>query len=172
MASINNPLFFILIKSTEINIGETGATLLSEALKSNTTLTGLNLSGEHKRNNTEMACINKPLLFSRLKRKQTGNNIGEKGTKPLSDALKSNTTLTELDLRGSDKKKPCTNDIHQKSLFSILNQITENKLQDKGATSMSDALKSNVTLKILNLRREFKKKQHANNIQQTLFHSQ
>ena len=36
-----------LLASTEIIIGETGATSLSEALRSNTTLTQLYLSGEH-----------------------------------------------------------------------------------------------------------------------------
>ena len=41
MVSINNPLFSILIKSTDNRIGETGAASLSEALKSNTTLTQL-----------------------------------------------------------------------------------------------------------------------------------
>ena len=52
MISINNPLFFILAKSTENKIGEAGAKSLSDALKSNTTLTGFYLGGEDKRNNT------------------------------------------------------------------------------------------------------------------------
>ena len=42
-------LFFFL--STGNLIGETEATPLSDALKSNTTLTKLNLKSEHKRNN-------------------------------------------------------------------------------------------------------------------------
>ena len=41
MAFINNPLFFILNKSTGNPIEETGETSLSDALKSNTTLTQL-----------------------------------------------------------------------------------------------------------------------------------
>ena len=45
MTSIGKPLFFVLIKSTENRIGETGATSMSDALKSNTTLTKLNLGG-------------------------------------------------------------------------------------------------------------------------------
>ena len=44
--------FSILIASTDNDIGETGATSLSEALKSNTTLTELNLNGEDKRKKT------------------------------------------------------------------------------------------------------------------------
>ena len=149
MSSINSALFFIIIKSTEINIGETGATLLSEALKSNTTLTGLNLSGEHKRNNTEMACINKPLLFSRLKRKQTGNNIGEKGTKPLSDALKSNTTLKILNLRREFKRN--NTQITYNKLFFIHIKSTENFIRERGAESLGDALKTNTTLAVLDM---------------------
>ena len=48
MGSINNPLLSMLIQSTGNNIGDTGATSLSEALKSNTALTQLNLLGENK----------------------------------------------------------------------------------------------------------------------------
>ena len=46
---ISNPLFSFLSTSTGNNIGGTGATSLSESLKSNTTLTKLNLIGEGKR---------------------------------------------------------------------------------------------------------------------------
>ena len=52
MVLINNTLFFILIKSTGNKIGDTGATSLSRALKSNTTLSQLNLGCEYKRSNT------------------------------------------------------------------------------------------------------------------------
>ena len=48
MISVNNPLFPIFIKPKANDIQETGAASLSDALKSNTTLTGLNLGGEHK----------------------------------------------------------------------------------------------------------------------------
>ena len=50
--SINNSLFSFLITSTDNNIGERGATSLSESLKSNTTLTELYLRGEDKRKKT------------------------------------------------------------------------------------------------------------------------
>ena len=46
MSSINNPFFFILIKLTGNIIGEKGATSLSDALKSNTTLVELYLGGK------------------------------------------------------------------------------------------------------------------------------
>ena len=41
----------------------------------------------------------------------TDNGIEETGATSLSEALKSNTTLTELDLSGEDKRH--TKDIHQ-----------------------------------------------------------
>ena len=52
MTSINKPLFSFISKSTGNNIGDRGATSLSDALKSNTTLTQLDLSSKDKRNNT------------------------------------------------------------------------------------------------------------------------
>ena len=68
---------------------------MSEALKSNTTLTKLDLTGEHKRNNTQMASINNQLFFILIK--STGNSIGFRGRASLRGALKSNTTLIALD---------------------------------------------------------------------------
>ena len=63
MGPLNNPLFPILTQSKVNDIGDTGATSLSEVLKSNTALTELNLRSEHKRNNTLISYINK-ILFS------------------------------------------------------------------------------------------------------------
>ena len=71
---------------------------MCDALKSNITLTTLDLGGEDKRNNTQMASINNPLFFILIE--STGNFIGVTGTISLSDALKSNTTLTKLNLSG------------------------------------------------------------------------
>ena len=67
MGSINNPLLSMLIQSTGNNIGDTGATSLSEALKSNTALTQLDLGCETKRNNTQTAFITvHTFLFSSI----------------------------------------------------------------------------------------------------------
>ena len=49
MTPTNRSFFSFHIASTDNYIGDTGATSLSEALKLNTTLTELNLSGEDKR---------------------------------------------------------------------------------------------------------------------------
>ena len=69
---------------------------MSGALKSNTTLTGLDVSGGHKMNNTN-SIQQQSFLFSILI-KSTDNRMGETGATSLVDALKSNTTLTELNL--------------------------------------------------------------------------
>ena len=85
---------------------------MCESLKSNTTLTELNLSGEHKRKKTHKrhpSTIHSSFFIS-----STGNKVGDTGAKSLSDALKSNTTLTELDLNSGyngkeDTQKPSIN---------------------------------------------------------------
>ena len=74
---------------------------MSDALKSNTTLTKLNLGGEYKRNSTQIASINNPLFSIHIN--STGNGIGETGTTALSEVLKLNTTLTELYLGCEDE---------------------------------------------------------------------
>ena len=99
--------------SIENNIGDAGATSLSEALKSNTTLTQLNLWGEDKkrRHKRHPSTIHFSILIT-----STDNQIEETGTTSLSESLKSNTTLSKLNLGGEDKGH--TKDIHhQLTLF-------------------------------------------------------
>ena len=158
MASINNQLFSIFIKTTDNKIGETGATSLSDVLKSNTTLTQLSLRSGRKRNDTQTTSINNTLFAVLIK--STGNDIGERGATSLSDALKSNTTLTQLCLCCEDKRINTQMASIYNQLFSIFIKTTDNKIGETGATSLSDALKTNTTLIELNLRGENKKKQH------------
>ena len=122
---------------------------MSDALKSNTTLTALNLEGEHKRNNTQMISINNPLFSIHIK--SIGNKIGETGTTSLSDALKSNTTLIELNLSGENKRNNTQMISTNNPFFFIIIISTDNAIGERGATSLSDALKSNTTLTKLDL---------------------
>ena len=78
-------------------------TSLSEALKSNTTLTKLRIGGKRKRNNTQLGLVNNQLFFPAVF--MIVEKIGETGAASLSDALKSNTTLVELSLLVSQKHK-------------------------------------------------------------------
>ena len=100
---------------TGSSIGDTGATSLSESLKSNTKLKKLNLSSEDKKDIQKTSINNSlfPFLYS-----STGNKIGDAGATSLSESLKSNTTLTKLNLSGKDQRKNTHKDIHQQfSLF-------------------------------------------------------
>ena len=106
----------ILFTSTDNNIGDTGATSLSEALKSNKTLTQLNIEGQYKRKNTQKTSINNslfPILFS-----STDNKIRRAGAISMSDALKSNTTLTALNW--SNDKRHKTHKRHSSTIHSFL----------------------------------------------------
>ena len=172
MVSINKPLFSVLIKSTANPIGDTGMTSLGEALKSNTTLTKIDLGGKHKRNITQMASINNPLFSIFIK--STGNSIGDTGAKSLSDALKSNTTLKQLDLERENKRNNKQMTSINNQLFSIFNKSTVNDIGDTGVKSLSDSLKSNTTLQQLDLDCEHKRNntQMASINNQLFFHSQ
>ena len=77
--------------------------------------------------------------------------IGSAGAISLSDALKSNTTLTAIDLYGGHQKKQHKNGIHQQLTLSILNKSKDNQIEEKGATSLSDSLMTNTTLIQLHL---------------------
>ena len=90
---------------------------MSEALKSNSSLTELDLSGETKRNNTQMTSINNQLFFTLIK--STDNKIGNTGRASLSEALKSNTSLTELDLSGETKRNNTQMASINNPLFSL-----------------------------------------------------
>ena len=117
---------------------------MCEALKSNTTLTGLNLKCEDKRKKAHKrhSSANHSFLFS-----SAGNDIGDTGMSSLSDSLKSNTTLTELNMSGEDKRKkthkrhPST---HQS--FPFLFETIGNIIGDFGAKSLCESLKLNTTL--------------------------
>ena len=61
----------------------------------------------------------------------------------------SNTALTKLNLSGEDKRKKTQVKSRISSLFSYLSQ--DNRIGDNGLKSLSEALKSNTTLQIVNL---------------------
>ena len=146
-----------LFNSTDNEIGYTGATSLSESLKSNTTLTALYLSGEDKRKKTHKRHPSTSHSFPFSLFTPTGNDILGSGTASLSESLKSNTTITKLNLWGQCKRRHKKTSINN-SLFSFLFTTTGNEIGDTGATSLSKALKSNTTLTELSLGSEDKRK--------------
>ena len=110
-------------------IGEEWATSLSDALRSNTTLTKLNLCCEHKRTIGYGEKKKHTHLLTQIN--STGCDIWDIGAASLASALKVNTTLTELDISGEHKG----NNIHRRHpstihcfLLLITNQETTLKV--------------------------------------------
>ena len=122
---INKSFVSFLFTSTDNKIGDAGAASLSESLKSNTTLSELNLGGEDQRKKTHKRHPSTIHSFSFLF-SSIGNNIRETGAKSLSEALKSNTTLTGLNLYGEDKRIH-TKDVHQQ--FTLFISLHFNRQQ-------------------------------------------
>ena len=92
---IHQQITHLIVATTDSKIKDIGATSLSESLKSNTTLTQLNLECEYKRktHKRQPSAIHSFFLFS-----STVNGIRERGATSLSESLKSNTTLFELNM--------------------------------------------------------------------------
>jgi hypothetical protein len=108
-------------------IGPDEAILLSEALKSNTSLTHLNL-------------LSKDFLLHFIFSLNTENGIRAKGASELSEALKSNSTLTSLVLH-------CNTSL----LLHFFSLNTANLIGDEGAIKLSEALTVNTSLTDLDL---------------------
>ena len=113
------------------DIDDAGAAGLADALKINTTLWVLNLS-ENSIGDAGAANLADALKLNATLTalNLSENSIGDAGAANLADALKSNKTLTELNLR-------------------------INRIGDAGAANLADALKSNKSLTELNLRDNF-----------------
>ena len=81
----------IIIESHSIwnNIGDSGATSLSSALKVNSSLTQLNL---------EMSLLLDMIELIIVESYSIWNNIGDSGATSLSEALEVNSSLTQLNL--------------------------------------------------------------------------
>ena len=154
---MNNLFFLHHTRTTGNDIGVQAATALGESLKSNTTLTELNLECKNKRKKTHQKTSINNSLFSFLFI-STVNKVGETGATSLSEALKLNTALTKLNMGSNTKERRHTKDIHQQIPLSFLLASTGNSIGDTGATSLGEALMSNTTLTDLDLGGEDKRK--------------
>ncbi|KAF9176758.1 hypothetical protein BGZ50_009716 [Haplosporangium sp. Z 11] len=102
--------------------------LLADALKTNSTLTTLDLRN---------------------------NSIGDNGAQALSEALKINSTLTTLDLSANsigDNGAVALSEAFKTNSTLITLDLSANSIGDNGAQMLSEALKTNLTLTTLNLR--------------------
>ena len=78
---------------------------------------------------------------------KAGNEVGNEGTRALSEALKLNTTLDTLNLAGAQLQQRKA----QTKRGRITNHGTENQIDWEGAKELSKALKANTALVILEL---------------------
>ena len=85
-----------MTKWTGNEIGDSGAIMISETLKVNTTLTELYLQGDEQEYKWKREGNEKE------RNKWTGNKIGDEGASKISESLKVNTTLTDLWLGGDE----------------------------------------------------------------------
>ena len=106
----------------ENSIGHSGARMISEGLKCNSVLSELDLYGG------EMNMKNKQRSKNRVKNEQgwIDNNVGDEGVRAICDALKSNSSLSRLN-------------------------VGANRMGESGAKSVSELLKCNSALTELSL---------------------
>ncbi|KAL0229540.1 hypothetical protein GEMRC1_014157 [Eukaryota sp. GEM-RC1] len=110
---------------TEISIGAEGARTLAEALKVNTSVTSINLSVNSIRDEGARALAEVLKVNTSVTIVNLGgNSIGDEGARALADALTVNASITSIDLRF-------------------------NSIGDEGARALAEALKVNTKVDIL-----------------------
>jgi len=128
---------------------------LAEALKVNTTLTELYLSGNKIEPAGAQAIAGALEVNTALTElKIVNNNIGNLGAQALAGALEKNKTLTKLDLSGNkigdDGVKALAGALEKNNTLTELNLIY-NEIRDGGAQALAGALRVNTTLTELQL---------------------
>ncbi|KAF9902118.1 hypothetical protein EC991_005258 [Linnemannia zychae] len=136
-------------------IGAKDLRLLSESLKTDSTLTTLNLQDNSIGDNGAQALaealkINSTLTTLSLQ----DNSIGDNGAQALAEALKTNLTLTALNFQdnsiGDNGAQALAEALKTNSTLTILN-LNRNSIGDNGAQALAEAFKTNKTLTSLNL---------------------
>ena len=130
-----------LILLSDNGIGEEGARALGDALKTNTTLTEMVLICEqqdHKQTQQEQGRHNGTWSD------WTDNRIGDEGARALGGALKTNTTLTKLNMEGEQQDELTTHSQAQAPPTQGLQAV--NGLGDEGKKALREALQANTAL--------------------------
>ena len=78
-----------------------------------------------------------------------GNKIGDKGAKALAEGLKENKTLTYLDISSTSSFGDGL--MYLDATDNLWMVIIGNRIGDEGAKALSDSLKENKTLKVLDI---------------------
>ncbi|KAF9390109.1 hypothetical protein CPB97_009911 [Podila verticillata] len=135
--------------------GDNGAQALAEALKTNSTLTTLDLQinkigDKGAQELAETLKINSTLTTLDLQ----GNSIGGHGAQALSEALKINSTLTTLEFQdnkiGDNGAQELAETLKINSTLTTLD-LQGNSIGDNGAQDLAEALKINSTVTTLDL---------------------
>ena len=84
------------LKTQGNRIGDEGAKMVTEGLKSNSTLALLSLDSDYSKTTIYMIQFNKEFMIE--------NNIGFAGAREISEAMKNNSSLIELKLLGEGEK--------------------------------------------------------------------
>ena len=141
----------------DLHFHHTGAELLSQALKVNSSLTNLHLGGSiightGAESLSQALTLNSSLTNLDL----SGNSIGDTGAESLSQALKVNSSLTNLHLSfnriGDTGAEFLSQALTVNSSLTNLD-LSLNRIGDTGAESLSQALKVNSSLTNLDLGR-------------------
>ena len=153
--SLNEILSCLSLNDGELNVGDSSAASLSQALSVNTTLTHLKLCyngiGDSGAASLSQALsVNTSLTYLDL----SSNKIGDSGAASLSQALSVNTTLTHLDLTfnkiGDSGAAFLSQALSVNTTLTHL-KLCRSKIGDSGAASLSQALSVNTTLTHLKL---------------------
>jgi Ran GTPase-activating protein (RanGAP) involved in mRNA processing and transport len=143
-------------------LGDAGVQALTEALKTNTVLTSLDLSDNRlgDAGKRSRGVINAYLVRNRMQKDSTltylnlNNQLGAAGVQALAAVLKTNTTLTSLDLDsnqlGDTGAQALTEALKTNTTLTSLD-LSGNQLGDVGVQALAEALKTNTTLTRLNL---------------------
>ncbi|KAL1512428.1 hypothetical protein AB1Y20_005683 [Prymnesium parvum] len=151
------PSLALPLTHTQNNIGGEGAAHIAEALKTNATLTSLNLDGapplrRRDRHATHPTAL-RPCLALPLS--HTHNYIGGEGAAHIAEALKTNATLTSLHLDGAPplrrRDRRATHPTALRPCLAHPLSHTRTNIGGEGAAHIAEALKTNATLTSLHL---------------------
>jgi hypothetical protein len=142
-----------------VHIRDEGLLNLAVALKTNTSVTSINLYSNHFEDKGA------PALADALKMNTTvtsislhWNRIGAKGVSALADALTVNTSLTSLDVGynsyGDKGAVALADALKVKTALTNLN-ISKSGIGKKGASALADALKGNTSVTSINMERNW-----------------
>ncbi|KAL0242653.1 hypothetical protein GEMRC1_005216 [Eukaryota sp. GEM-RC1] len=151
----NSSSFFPRLKQLEVVLNPSVSILLIEALKTNTTVTSVDLCRNSVGNEDASALsdalkVNISVAAINLR----NNTIGDQGASALAEALKVNPSVTSVDLSYNtigDEGARALSDVLKVNISVAAINLRNNTIGDEGARALSDALKVNTSVTIIDL---------------------